>query len=60
MAISGFMVFTDDDFLYDGMVFENKLDCQKHVDSIRIIQPLVRVVEVEIHPKEEVIRFYDG
>lgn len=60
MAVSGWMLYTDDDKLFDGVVYSSKLDCQQSLYLVIAEYPLVRMVEVEIHPREEVIRFYDG
>ena len=60
MAIEGYMIFTDDDMLYDGCVYQNRIIARDVLNEYLATCPLLRVVKVEIHPSDEVIRFHEG
>ena len=60
MAINGYMIFTDNDELYDASVYQNRIIAKGVLDKYLIEYPLLRVVEVEIHPTDEIIRFPEG
>jgi len=60
MAIGGYMILTDNDELYDGSFYPNRTVAKGEMDKYLGGYPLLRVVEVEIRPKKEMIRFYEG